>query len=665
MDRIYYEKLAEKLSRAASAYYDNDDPIMSDYEYDDKMRELRKIEAEHPEWILDISPTQKVAGTSGKSTFEKVAHAVPMLSLQDVFSKEEVESFLANFDANTVFSVEEKIDGLSLSATYINGILSKGETRGDGYIGEDITENVKHIIGLPLKLKTKNAPELLEVRCEVYMPVAEYERINKQKEENGEKLFANPRNAAAGILRTKDIEAVKQARLHAFVFNIQRISFKDNTPDDFNSHIKSLNAIKAMEFNVVAHYTATKKDAFDVVKNIGNYKNSLEYWIDGAVIKLDDINLRKNLGDTIKYPRWAIAYKYPPEEKETVIRSIIIQTGRTGRLTPVAVFDPILLAGTTVGKATLHNPQILAALDARVGDTVVVRKAAEIIPEIVKVNKNKRPEGTAPFVIEKCPECGTAAVADEEGNGAFCPNVNCPAQIFRHFEFWASRDCMDIMGLGPALIEKFIDLGWLKSIPDIYRLKDHYDDMKEMDGFGEKAASKLLKSIEESKKRDIDRLIKALGISGVGRHIGKKLATMCANIDDVAKLDRETLLKIDGVGEISADMIIQYFKNPENQNMIKELKSLGVNTISQSFNAGTTDKQKLSGKTFVITGSFPSMSRDEMTELIEKNGGKTSGSVSKKTSYLICGENAGSKLDKAKELNIPVLSEPEFLNMLK
>ena len=397
MDRKYYEKLAEKLSRAASAYYDNDDPIMSDYEYDDKMRELRKIEAEHPEWILDISPTQKVAGTSGKSTFEKVAHAVPMLSLQDVFSKEEVENFLANFDANTVFSVEEKIDGLSLSATYINGILSKGETRGDGYIGEDITENVKHIIGLPLKLKTKNAPELLEVRCEVYMPVAEYERINKRKEENGEKLFANPRNAAAGILRTKDIEAVKQARLHAFVFNIQRISFKDNTPDDFNSHIKGLNAIKAMGFNVVAHYTATKKDAFDVVKNIGNYKNSLEYWIDGAVIKLDDINLRKNLGDTIKYPRWAIAYKYPPEEKETVIRSIIIQTGRTGRLTPVAVFDPILLAGTTVGKATLHNPQILAALDARVGDTVVVRKAAEIIPEIVKVNKNKRPEGTAPL----------------------------------------------------------------------------------------------------------------------------------------------------------------------------------------------------------------------------------------------------------------------------
>ena len=683
----HYQRLVNCAIKANEAYYDNDDPIMSDYDYDGVMREIKKIETENPELISKKSPTQYVGGHQGKSTFAKVKHKVPMLSLQDVFNTDDVNKFLAAFPDNELFSVEEKIDGLSMSVTYENGVLIRAETRGDGFVGEDITENAKYIKNIPVRLKNEtDGLEILEVRCEVYLPVSRFLEINKEREENGEKLFKNPRNAAAGILRTKNLSAVKKAGLSAFAFNVQRIDWLDmktnkKLADTMDSHEARLYALKLWGFTPVKYETVTKDTVLREIQNIGNSRNNLPYWIDGAVVKVDSCKKREELGDTNKFPRWAIAYKYPPEEKETIVRDIVLQTGRTGRITPVAIFDPIYLGGTSVSRATLNNQAFIKKLGVNIGDTIRVRKAAEIIPEIIGCDKgNKEETGylISDYNISKhtCPSCGVRIMTSEDMKSSVCNNSDCPAQISRKFEFWASRDCMDIRGLGPTQINKFIELGWLKSIPDIYRLKEHGDEMRELPGFGPRSVTTLLSSIEASKQRDINRLIKALGIENVGNHIGKALSKHYKDVFSIGALkmgqtEREKineLTSINGIGEIAAKAIMKFFNNSMNIDMLFELQSLGLNLKSRDYGKneksidGATDL-KLYGKTFVITGTL-SYPRSEIAKLIEDNGGKVAGSVSKKTDYLVCGENAGSKLEKAKALNVGLLNEKEFFVLL-
>ena len=677
-----YKEKIEKAKKANVAYYDNDDPIMTDEEYDKLMLSIKEIEAKYPDIVSDDSPTQYVGGTASKSSFAKVTHAVPMLSLLDVFTENEVICFTEKFRGEG-FSIEEKIDGLSLSVVYQNGVLVCGKTRGDGYIGEDITENVKHIKGIPLKLNDKfGVVEELEVRCEVFLPVKDFLKINQELEKEEKKLFANPRNAAAGILRTKKIDIRRLSMLSSFAFNVQRFKINDIVCNFGVSQTRDLLLLENLGFKTVPHtYAFVQDDVMKAVQVIGERRNSLPYWIDGAVVKVNSIQRRKEIGSGNKYPKWAIAYKYPAEEKETVIRDIILQTGRTGRVTPVAIFDPVYLGGSKVSKATLHNPEIIAELGVNIGDTVLVKKAAEIIPKITKVIKKNSVQVYNVFT-QTCPSCDSDLVAgaDENGenaSGVYCTNLSCPAQLSRKFEFWASRDCMDIRGLGPAQIEQFIKLGWLKTLPDIYRLKNHREEMLKLDRFGEKKTDNLLSAIEESKDRDIDRLIKALGLPGVGRHIGKAIASQYESILLVGTLDPEDLMKIDGVGDVSAQVIYNSFRyksadkdrldKSDMLDMLEELYSLGVNLKSKSCNKTPFDENGawLLNTTFVITGTLPTMKREEAAALIEANGGKVSGSVSKKTDYLLCGENAGSKLDKAKSLGVKIISEEELLEMIK
>lgn len=691
-----YLNLAEELRHHGDLYYNQDAPEISDYAYDSMMRRLIEAEQLHPDWILPDSPSQHVGGDSGKSSFEKVSHQIPMLSLQDVFSEEEVQSFLRGNPGET-YSVEEKIDGLSMSVTYQNGILVRAETRGDGYIGEDITENAKYIHGIPRRLRAVSDSENLnelEVRFEVYLPVEEFERINAENEKAGRKQFVNPRNAAAGILRTKDVHAVKAANLHAFAFNIQRYTLHDPAGPEkspfapvnvfssgahYHSHSYELVILREMGFETVPAFTVDAENVLPSIAEIGRRRGTLPYWIDGAVVKLDNIDRREALGATNKYPRWAIAFKYPPDEKETVIQDIVLQTGRTGRVTPVAIFDPVFLEGSRVGKATLHNPEYIKGLGVDVGDTVVIHKAASIIPAVLRVTKKAAPRhkpgseipipGYFDVFALPCPSCGGKILpgTDGDGNnegGAYCPNLNCPAQLSRHFEFWGSRDCMDIANFGPAVVQQFMELGWLRDITDIYRLQEHRDEMSQLKGWGKRSADNLLDGIEHSKTQDIDRLIKALGMNGVGRHIGRALAAKYPDIWRISELPVEELCTVDGVGEISAKEIYRYFHNEENLHLLRDLESLGVNMKSLAY--GTQSKAgKLTGLTFVITGTLPSMTRTEAKAFIEANGGKVTGSVSKKTSYLLAGEEAGSKLDKAKALGIQVLSEDQIREMTR
>ena len=683
-----YKEKVEEAKKANVAYYDNDDPIMTDEEYDILMRSIKEIEAKYPDIVASDSPTQYVGGTA-KNTLAKIKHEVPMLSLKDVFEKREVYEFLGKFNDETRFCVEEKIDGLSLAVTYLDGVLTTAKTRGDGVsFGEDVTESAKFIKGIPLKLKNlpnsaKNNIKLLEVRCEVYLPVESFLAINAEKELKEEKLFANPRNAAAGLLRTKKVSDVKHAGLCAFAFNVQRFELSGEVKTSMcpsvsalgSNHWIDLNTLKSLGFDVVASYTCNAEGVLPMIEKIGNYRARLPYWIDGAVVKLDSIEDREKIGATSKVPLWAIAWKYPAEEKETTIRQIILQTGRTGRVTPVAIFDPVYLAGTKVEKSTLHNPEMIEILGVNVGDVIQVKKSGEIIPKITKLVR-KNSVGCYDVFAHTCPSCGGRLVhgADENGNnmsGAYCANPDCPAQISRKFEFWASRDCMDIRGFGPAQIDKFIEMGWLKTIPDIYRLNEKKEDILKLDGFGKKAVDNLLDSIEKSKDRDIDRLIKSLGIPGVGKHIGKAIAEQYESIFSLEFLTPEQLMDIEGVGEISAQAIYNAFhcENGASEvvSMLKELEVLGINMISKSCNKTPFDENGayLLGLTFVITGTLPTMKREEAAALIEVNGGKVTGSVSKKTDYLLCGENAGSKLDKAKSLGVKIISEEEFLEMIK
>lgn len=671
MNNNQYLALVAKASEAANAYYLNDDPIMSDYEYDALIQDIRRYEAANPTKISPDSPTQKVAESVLKSSFEKVTHKVPMLSLQDVFDKDEVSKFV-QANPGAIFSVEQKIDGLSMSATYQNGKLVKAETRGDGFIGEDVTENAKYIFGLPKVLNTKlfAAPDELEVRLEVFLPVDAFLAINQQRDKTGEKLFANPRNAAAGLLRTKDVNAMKNAGLECFVFNVQRC---EGFVPYGNSHIDSLIAMREYGFQTVAAFRAPNEEAvLDIIKCIGETRNTLSYWIDGAVVKVDKLDVREQLGTTGKYPRWAVAFKYPPEEKETVVQEIILQTGRTGRVTPVAIFEPVLLAGTSVNKATLHNQRFIEDLNVNVGDVILVRKAAEIIPEIIKVVK-KNAAHNFDMRTAKCPVCGQPLDISEEGMSCLCTNPSCPAQFAKYIEFFASRDCMDIRGMGPAVIETLIEHELIRDVVDVYTLYTIPETIENL--LGKRTAEKLFAAIEDSKHRSLDKVIKALGIPGIGKHVGKILADKYGSMYAIAEIPMESikekgmagaiqakideLTALEGVGEISAKAMVNYFVNMDNLTRIHMLANHGVNMFAEKKTAlvGGAD---FTGKTFVITGTLPTMSRNDAAAYIEERGGKVAGSVSKKTDYLVCGEAAGSKLDKAKALGIPVISEDEM-----
>ncbi len=649
------EELTKLLNDAGYRYYVLDDPTMPDFEYDRLLRELEDLEKANPELALPDSPTKRVGGQA-VNTFGEVTHAVPLMSLQDVFSLEELDDFLVRTKEavpGAQFSVEPKIDGLSVALEYVDGQFVRGATRGDGNVGEDVTENLRTIRSIPMALE--GAPARLIVRGEVFMPKKTFHALNEALEENGEKTFANPRNAAAGSLRQKDPKVTAKRKLDILVFNVQLAEGKT-----FVSHVETLEYLKSLHFKVIPYklLSDVEKISKEVIR-INEEREKLSCDIDGAVIKLDDLAARERLGNTAKFPRWAVAYKYPPEEKETLVEDIVIQVGRTGVLTPKAVVAPVRLAGTTVTNATLHNQDFISRLDIRIGDTVRIRKAGEIIPEILEVNLSKRPEGTQPYLLpKKCPVCGAAVERDEDGAFLRCTGAECPAQLSRNIAHFVSRDAMDIEGLGSAIVDSLIEKGAIRSPADIY-----YLTMDELSGLwksGTKAAQKLLDAIAASKSQDVSRLIFALGIRQVGAKTGKSLAAAFGSLDKLMEATLEELTQVPDIGEVTAESICEWFAQPQSRHMVRRLKEAGVNFESKRVVTDT----RFAGKTIVLTGALSRFTREEATEKIELFGGKASGSVSKKTSFVVAGENAGSKERKARELGIPVLTEDEFLEML-
>ena len=648
-------ELSEILKQANYQYYVLDDPQMPDFEYDRLLRELEELEAIHPEWIQPDSPTQRVGGEA-VSQFEKVTHPVPLMSLQDVFSLEELNDFLGKILAafpGISFSVEPKIDGLSVALEYIDGKFVRGATRGDGQVGEDVTENLKTIRSIPMVLA--NAPAHLIVRGEVFMPKKSFEKLNQQQEAEEKPLFANPRNAAAGSLRQLDPKIAAKRGLDIYIFNIQQAEGVS-----FTSHQESLEYLKALKFKVIPHKNLTSVQSIDQeILSINENRELLTCDIDGAVVKVDDLALREQLGNTAKFPRWAAAYKYPPEIKPTVVEDIVVQVGRTGVLTPKAVVRPVRLAGTTVTNATLHNQDFIRERDIRIGDTVLIRKAGEIIPEILEVDLAKRPQNSVPYFLpETCPVCGAPVVQDPEGAFLRCTGAECPAQLSRNIAHFVSRDAMDIDGLGSSIVDALISRGLVHSPADIYDLS--LEDISSLWKSGTTAAKKLLAAIEESKTRDVSRLIYGLGIRQVGAKTGKILAAAFGSLDSLMAASQEELTQIPDIGAITAQSIYSWFRQEQSIHMIRRLREQGVNFASQR---QVTDS-RFAGKTFVLTGALTKFTREEASEKIELLGGKTSGSVSKKTSFVIVGENAGSKERKARELGIPILSEDDFLAML-
>ena len=648
--------LTQRLNEANYQYYVLDDPKMPDYEYDLLLRELENLEAAYPDFALPDSPTKRVGGEA-LSKFEKVNHPVPLMSLQDVFSLEELEDFLVKIlDAHpgTAFTVEPKIDGLSVSLEYENGKFIRGATRGDGTVGEDVTENLKTIYSIPMTIP--DAPPRLIVRGEVYMPKKSFEKLNAIQEEEGKPLFANPRNAAAGSLRQLDPKVAAKRGLDIFVFNVQLAE-----GISFQTHEETLEYLRSLQFKVISWATHFSVSAIkNEVLAINENREDLPCDIDGAVIKVNSLSLRETLGATAKFPRWAAAYKYPPEIKPTVVEDIVVQVGRTGVLTPKAVVRPVRLAGTTVTNATLHNQDFISQRDIRIGDTVQIRKAGEIIPEILEVDFTKRPAGAIPYFLpENCPICGAPARRDEDGAFLRCTGVACPAQLSRNIAHFVSRDAMDIDGLGASIVDALIERGLLKSAADIYYLT--LDDVKQLWQKGDTAAKKLLSAIEESKQRDLGRLIFALGIRQVGAKTGKVLASYFGSMEKLMSATPEDLVQVDDIGEVTAQAIYQWFLQPQSKELVARLQNAGVNMECTRI---LTD-HRFVGMTFVLTGALTKFTRDEATEQIENLGGKVSGSVSKKTSYVVVGENAGSKERKAKELGIPILSEDEFLTMIQ
>ena len=643
-------------------YYNDDNPEISDYEYDQLMLRLKALEREYPELITENSPTQKVGGTAKRTAGTLVRHDVPMLSLQDVFSREEIEAFVRDIEGrmeNPVFVVEEKIDGLSLALRYENGMLSRAITRGDGVVqGEDVTENAKVIKDVVQKLK--EPLPYFEVRGEVYMTKAAFEAVNERRQLLGLKLFANPRNCAAGTLRQLDSRITKERGLSLFVFNLQAVHGKE-----FQTHVEAYDFMKRQGIKVIHayHVCRTAEEVWDAIEQIGASRGDLPYDIDGAVVKLNDFSQRESLGATSKAPRWAIAYKYPPEEKESVVRSITLSVGRTGRITPTATFDPIRLCGTTVERATLHNQDFIDDLDVRVGDTVVVYKSGEIIPKIKAVVKEKRPEGTEPFKIgDRCPVCGAKAEREADSADVKCINQACPAQVESHILNFVSRDAMDIKGLGEKNIAALIEKGFLHTIVDIFRLKKHREELISQGVVGkEKNTDKLLAAIEEAKKNEPQRLLTGLGIPGIGKAAAAALMQHFKTLEALENASDEAILAVRDMGETSVAAIRSYFQNEGNAKICRELQQLGVATAVQERAA---QGDELADMSFVVTGTLRHFGRREITELIEQHGGRVTSSVSKKTDYLVAGENAGSKLQKAEQLGVRILTEEELLQLI-
>ena len=655
--KLQVDKLREQIIYHNDRYYNQDSPEISDYEYDMLLKQLEEIEGEFPELITPDSPTQKVGGQAGEK-FSPVEHTVPMESLHDSFSHDEIRDFDKRVKENagsTVYVVEPKIDGLSVSAEYKNGVFVRGSTRGDGKVGEDITENLKTIKSLPMKLN--KAVPYLEVRGEVYMSIDVFKNLVARQEENDEKPFKNPRNAAAGSLRQKNADITKERQLDIFVFNIQQIQGETLT-----SHIRSLEYLKELGFTTLPFYYKCDDidEVIDKIEEIGNKRGELPFQIDGAVIKVDNFEKREILGSTSKFPKWAEAYKYPPEEKETELLDIEINVGRTGVLTPTAIFAPITLAGTTVSRAVLHNEDFIKQKDIRIGDTVILRKAGEIIPEVVSVARHK--ENSVPFEMPKvCPSCGSP-VSYENGEAALrCTNTDCPAQLMRHMIHFVSRDAMDIDGLGERVLHALVDNSLISSPLDLYRLSK--DDIMTLDKKKEKSASNLINAIERSKSNDLYRVIFALGIRNIGQKAAKLLADKFRTLDNIANASIEDISSIDGFGDVMAESVYKYFQLDESKKLVEEIKSLGINTENLSAPKSIDENNPFFNKTFVITGTLPNYKRTEAAEIIESMGGKVSSSVSKKTDYVLAGEDAGSKLTKAQSLGIKIIDENEFESM--
>ncbi|MBD5114366.1 MAG: NAD-dependent DNA ligase LigA [Ruminococcaceae bacterium] len=651
-----HSRLSEEIEKHNYSYYVLDNPTIEDYQYDMLMQELYGLEKAFPELITPLSPSQRVGGAA-ESSFEKVTHTVQMGSLQDVFGFDAVREFDTKarqaLSTPPTYIVEPKIDGLSVSLEYRDGLFVRGSTRGDGFVGEDITENLRTIKSIPLKIK--NPLPFIEVRGEVYMPKKSFEKLIKRQEIDGEQPAKNPRNAAAGSLRQKDSKVTAQRELDIFIFNVQQIEGYE-----LFSHKQSLELMRELGFKVIDGYEAFTdiEKAIEKITAIGDNRGDLSYDIDGAVIKVDEFKDRNVLGATAKVPKWAIAFKYPPEEKETVLNSIEINVGRTGALTPVAIFDPISLAGTTVSRATLHNQDIITDLDVRLGDTIIVRKAGEIIPEVVRVQAHS--EASEPYFIPMlCPACGTEAVRDEDESVIRCPNIDCPAQLLRNIVHFASRNAMNIEGLGSANVELLVNQGLVKTVADLYALT--IEDVLTLPGFKQKSAGNLIKAIERSKENELDRLIFALGIKGIGQRSATLLCERFPTMDKLMKAEQEEIVAIDNFGDILAENVFNAMREPHRIALIKRLEEYGLN---MSYTVKETGK-KLEGLKFVLTGTLPTMTRDEAKALIESNGGKCSGSVSSKTNYVLAGEEAGSKLTKAQQLGVAVISEEELLKMLK
>ncbi len=648
------EELRSKILYHNTKYYNEDAPEISDYEYDMMLRELESIENEYPDLITPDSPTQRVGGNAAEK-FSPVEHVVPMESLHDSFSPQEIIEFenrITESVDNPRFVVEPKIDGLSVSAEYRNGIFVRGSTRGDGNVGEDITDNMKTIQSLPMKL---NRPvPYLEVRGEVYMSIKSFNELTALQEEKEEKTFKNPRNAAAGSLRQKNSEITKSRKLDIFVFNVQQIEGETIT-----SHQQSLEYLKELGFTVLPFYHVcdNAKEVLEKIDEIGNMRGELSFQIDGAVVKVDSFAQRDVLGSTSKFPKWAEAYKYPPEEKKTELLDVEVNVGRTGVLTPTAIFAPITLAGTTVSRATLHNSEFIAEKDIRIGDTVILRKAGEIIPEVVSVVSHK--EGSQPYLLpDICPSCGSPVICENGESALRCTNTDCPAQLMRHMIHFVSRDAMDIDGLGEKVLHALEKHNLIHSPFDLYKLTR--DDILSLEKKKDKSADNLLAAIEKSKNNDLYRLVFGLGIRHIGQKAAKLLSDKFRTLDAIAQAKAEEISSIEGFGEIMAQSVADYFALEQSKEIIKEIHALGINTKNLKEPIVQTENSLFNGKTFVITGTLPNYKRSEAAAIIEKLGGKVSGSVSKKTNFVLAGEDAGSKLTKAQQLGITIIDEEQF-----
>lgn len=655
-------RLRKEIRHHNNCYYNNDEPEISDYEYDQLMLQLKKLEADYPELVTKNSPTQMVGGNARREAGVLVAHDVPMLSLQDVFSRQEVEEFVTSAIEQLdkpEFVVEEKIDGLSLALRYRDGVLAQAITRGDGIVqGEDVTDNAKVI--KDIKEKLKEPLPYFEIRGEVYMSREAFAKVNARQELLGLKQFANPRNCAAGTLRQLNSKVVKDRQLSMFVFNLQRVEGRE-----FASHTEAYEFMKKQGIKVIHNYQVchTASEVMGAIDRIGASRGELPYDIDGAVVKLNSFAQRQALGETSKVPRWAVAYKYPPEEKETKLLNIELSVGRTGRITPTAVFEPVQLCGTRVERATLHNQDFIDGLDIRIGDTIKVFKSGEIIPKVRSVCHEKRPVGTVPFLIgDTCPVCGHKAVREVDTADIKCTNPSCPAQLENHIINFVSRDAMDIKGMGEQNIHALIEGGYIQDIADIFNLAVHRDELIAKGVIGkEKNTDKLLAAIEKAKENEPQRLVTGLGIAGIGKAAARELMLHYGSIDALAEADVESIQQVRDIGSIGSQAIYEYFRDDVNGDILRRLKEYGVNMELQD--TGIVD-DVLAGKTVVVTGTLPTLSRNDAKNMIEAHGGKAAGSVSKKTDYVLAGEAAGSKLVKAQELGITIIDEAEFLQLI-